>query len=111
VRLGQLRWTASVLAPRTFGRLKAMEPPAPPKTTDVLFRHFKTETHPETGQRRVVGYTPDPTSLTLKIDAEGPWTRLRDVADLSEAAVAQRAAAIAAQQAQNDAWEEDDDDA
>ena len=59
----------------------------------------------------MVGYTPDPTSLTLKIDAEGPWTRLRDVADLSEAAVAQRAAAIAAQQAQNDAWEEDDDDA
>ena len=29
VRLKQLRWTASVLGPRTHGRLKPAEPPSP----------------------------------------------------------------------------------
>jgi hypothetical protein len=105
VRLAHLRWTASVLAPRSFGRLKPAEPPVEPVTKRILFRHFRIETHPQTGQQRVVGYTPDPTSMTPKIDAEGPWSRLCDIADLSEAAVAQRAAAIAAQQAQADAWD------
>jgi hypothetical protein len=107
VRLAQLRWTASVLAPRTFGRIKPSEPPPELKTTVIRFRHFEVETHPETGQRRVVGYTPDPTSMTPKIDSEGPWTRLPDIADLSEAAVAERAAAIAARKARRDADEED----
>jgi hypothetical protein len=58
----------------------------------------------------VVGYTPDPTSMTPKIDSEGPWTRLPEVADLSDAAVAQRAAAIAARQAHRDAREQDEAD-
>jgi len=110
VRLGQLRWTASVLAPRSFGRLKPAEPPVEPRTETVLFRHFQVETHPQTGQRRVVGYTPDPASMTPQVDSEGPWLRLADIADLSEAAVAQRTAAIAAQQAQADAWDAEEED-
>jgi hypothetical protein len=109
VQLGQLRWTAAALAPRTFGRIKPAEPPPEPKTTAILFRHFQLETHPKTGQQRVVGYTPDPTSMTPAIDSEGPWTRLPEIADLSEAAVAERAAAITARQAYRAARDEQED--
>jgi hypothetical protein len=73
VRLGQLRWQAALLAPRTHGRLKPTEAPEPPQTRTVLFRHFRIEEHPETGQHRVVGYTPDPeTGLPVRT-SEGPW--------------------------------------
>jgi hypothetical protein len=72
VRLGQLRWTAAVLGPRTHGRLKPAEPPEPPKVTTYLFRHFKIEENAE-GQHRVVGFTPDPdTNLPVRT-SEGEW--------------------------------------
>jgi hypothetical protein len=73
VRLGQLRWTASILGPRTHGRMKPTEAPAPPETQTILFRHFRIEEHPETGQHRVVGFTPDPDTLQAVRDSEGPW--------------------------------------
>jgi hypothetical protein len=73
VRLGQLRWTAAVLGPRTHGRMKAAEPPAAPEVHDYLFRHFKIEEHPQTGQHRVVTYTPDPETLLPERTSVGPW--------------------------------------
>jgi len=73
VRLKQLRWTAAVLGPRTHGRLKPAEAPEPAPTRTVLFRHFRIEEHPETGQHRVVGYTPDPESLLPVRTSEGAW--------------------------------------
>lgn len=74
VRLGQLRWTAAVLGPRTHGRLKPTATPEPPEVTTICYRHFKIEEHPETGQHRVVGYTPDPDTMLLMRTSEGPWT-------------------------------------
>src|SRR6185437_2302939 len=53
VRLGQLRWTAAILSPRTHARLRPAEPPKEPQVTAICFKHFEVETHPETGQRRV----------------------------------------------------------
>lgn len=73
VRLKQLRWTAAVLGPRTHARLKAVAPPEPPETHTVLLRHFRVEEHPETGKHRVVGYTPDPETMTPVRTSEGVW--------------------------------------
>ena len=95
VRLGQLRWTAGILSPRTHGPIKPTEPEPGPKVQTILFRHFQLETHPETGQRRVIGYTPDPTSMKPVADSEGEWSRLPEVADLSPEARARRAEEIA----------------
>jgi hypothetical protein len=73
VRLGQLRWTAAVMGPRTHGRLKPVATPEPLEIHTYLFRHFKIEEHPETGQHRVVTYTPDPdTQLPVRTEV-GPW--------------------------------------
>ena len=99
VRLAQLRWTAAILSPRSHGRIKASEPETGPQVQSILFRHFKIEIHPETGQRRVVGYTPDPSSMRPVRDAEGPWSRLPDTADLSPETVAAHARDIAAMRA------------
>jgi hypothetical protein len=96
VRLEQLRWTAAILSPRSHGRQKATEPSAPPEVQTVLLRHFRIETHPQTGQRRVVGYTPDPDTMLPRRDSEGPWTDPPDpVAKMAaiEALSAQRTAA------------------
>jgi len=73
VRLKQLRWTAAVLGPRTHGRLKPAEQPEPAQTHTVLFRHFKIEENRETGQHRVVGFTPDPDTMQPVRTSEGPW--------------------------------------
>jgi hypothetical protein len=110
VKLNQLRWTASVLCPGRYGRLKPGQAPAAPRERSILFRHFQVETHPDTGQRRVVGYTPDPSSMTPVCDAEGPWTRLPEVADLSAEGRAARAAQIARMAAEADAGDEDEDE-
>jgi hypothetical protein len=72
VRLGQLRWTASVLGPRTHGKLKPTALPEPPTVSAVLFRHFSIEENAQ-GQRRVVSYSPDPdTNLPVR-ESEGAW--------------------------------------
>jgi hypothetical protein len=110
VKLAQLRWTAAVLCPRSYGRMKPAEAPAPQREQTILFRHFKIETHPETGQSRVVGYTPDPETMTPLIDAEGPWSRLRDVADVSPAGLTARAKALDETRAWTDAEENGEDD-
>jgi hypothetical protein len=86
VRLGQLRWTAALLGPRTHGKLKASEPPKVREVDEYLFKHFKIEEHPETGWHRVATYAPDPdTNLPIRI-REGPWTEpvdpLKKAADL-----------------------------
>lgn len=74
VQLGQLRWMAGIKAPRVFGRMKAVEPPAEREVQLICFRHFKIETHPETGQHRVVSYCPDPDTMLPERDSVGPWT-------------------------------------
>jgi len=75
VRLAQLRWSAAIKSPRTHGRLKPTDPPAPPpEPTALLFRHFHLERNDETAQHRVVGYTPDPDTMRPVRDSEGPWT-------------------------------------
>jgi hypothetical protein len=75
VQLGQLRWSAAIKSPRSHGKHKASEPPQPPPgPTNFLFRHFHLERNDETGQHRVVTYTPDSETLLPVRDREGPWT-------------------------------------
>jgi hypothetical protein len=75
VQLGHLRWTAGVKAPRVYGRMKAVEPPAAPEGPDViLFRHFRIEENFATGQHRVVSYCADPETMRPVRDSVGPWT-------------------------------------
>jgi hypothetical protein len=95
VRLVQLRWTAGVFAPRRFGRYRPVDAELPQQVRTILFRHFKIEKHPETGQRRVVSYTPDPETMMPVRDHEGPWERLRDTADFSPEQMAADAADMA----------------
>lgn len=59
VKLGQLRWTAAVLAPKRYGKLKPLEPDVPAPVTTVLLRTFKAE-RGEDGTMKVVSYTPNP---------------------------------------------------
>jgi hypothetical protein len=74
VRLGQLRWTAAVMGPHIYGKMKPMAPVEPPEVTRFLFKHWRIEVHPETGQQRVVTYLPDPeTNRPVRV-AEGEWT-------------------------------------
>jgi hypothetical protein len=74
VRLGQLRWTAAILSPRTHARLRPAELPKDVEVRSIGFEHFEVEVHPETGQRRVVSYCPDPKTLRPVLDRSGPWT-------------------------------------
>lgn len=74
VQLGHLRWTAATKSPRTYGRMKPVEPPAEPEVQLICFRHFKIEEHPETGQHRVVSYCPDADTMRPERDDVGPWT-------------------------------------
>ena len=89
VRLKQLRWTCAILSPTTYGRLKAAEPPAPPREpTTICYRRFYIEKHPDypaVKQHRVVGYAPDPGTNQAVRDSEGPWT---DIVDPVEKAAA-----------------------
>jgi hypothetical protein len=55
VQLKHLRWKAGVMAPRAY-RVKAVEPEAPARVQTILFRHFKVEADPETGEMEVVAY-------------------------------------------------------
>lgn len=59
VQLGQLRWTAAVLAPKRYGRLKPLDADVPRPVTTVLIRTFRAEPGPD-GTMRVVSYAPDP---------------------------------------------------
>ncbi|MGZ3378011.1 MAG: terminase small subunit-like protein, partial [Phenylobacterium sp.] len=73
VRLGQLRWNAAILSPRTHARLRPAEPPTGPEVHDVILKLFEIETHPETGQHRVIAYHADPDTMLPVIDRSGPW--------------------------------------
>lgn len=59
VKLGQLRWTAAVLSPKRYGKLKAVEPEGAAEVTTVLLRTFKAERGPD-GAMQVVSYVPNP---------------------------------------------------
>lgn len=72
VRLTHMRWAAGVMAPRVY-RLKAAEPPAPPRTVKVVSRRYAAEIHPETGERRMVTYAVVPgTGEVTKTWSETP---------------------------------------
>jgi len=59
VRLKQLRWMAGTMAPRTY-RIKQVEPEAPREVRTILVRRFGVGIDPETGEKRVVAYHPNP---------------------------------------------------
>ncbi|MBX3484209.1 hypothetical protein [Phenylobacterium sp.] len=73
MQLAQLRWTAAIQSPRTHGKLKPVEPPRPQEVHTYLFRHFQIEKNPETGQIRVVCYTPNGETMLPERTSEGPW--------------------------------------
>lgn len=73
VRLGQLRWNAAILSPRTHARLRPADPPKETEVHQICFRHFEIEVHPDTGQHRVVAYHPDPDTMEPVLDRNGPW--------------------------------------
>jgi hypothetical protein len=66
VRLSHLRWMTGVMAPKQF-RPKLVEPPNQQVQT-VLLRTFGVKTHPETGERKVVAYTPNPETGRVECD-------------------------------------------
>jgi hypothetical protein len=74
VRLGQLRWNAAILSPRTHARLRPAEPPKEREVQDICFRKFEIEVHPETGQHRVIAYHADPDTMRPVLEDRGPWT-------------------------------------
>jgi hypothetical protein len=70
VKLGQLRWTAAVLAPKRYGRLKALDADVPPAVQTVLLRTYGAEKGPD-GKLRVVSYVPDPeTGRVVRVVAD-----------------------------------------
>ena len=73
LRLGQLRWHAAVLAPRTHARLRPAEPPKEQEVQTIIFKHFEVETHPETGQHRVITYRAEPGTMRVELQPRGPW--------------------------------------
>jgi hypothetical protein len=69
VRLTHLRWMAGVMAPRVF-RLKQSEPPAPQQERTLLLRYFEVEVDPETGEKRVRAFCPNP--ISGQVEEETP---------------------------------------
>jgi len=71
VRLGHLRWLTGLMAPRVF-RLKMAEPERGPEVVKTLFRHFGVEVDPQTGEKKVVAWCPNPeTGQVEREDAPG----------------------------------------
>jgi len=71
VKLGQLRWTAAVLSPKRFGKLKPLEADAPQAVTTVLLRTFKAERGPD-GTMQVVSYVPNPETGRVEREVREP---------------------------------------
>lgn len=74
VRLTQLRWTAGTMAPRTF-RAKQAEPELPRETRTILFRHFGVEVDPQTGEKKVVAWCPNPHTMEVECEDAPGWRR------------------------------------
>ncbi|WP_296596077.1 hypothetical protein [Phenylobacterium sp.] len=72
VRLGHLRWLAGVMAPRVF-RLKTVEPERGPEVVKTLFRHFGVEVDPQTGERKVVAWCPNPETGHVEREDTPGW--------------------------------------
>jgi hypothetical protein len=71
VRLTQLRWMAGAMAPRAY-RVKPVEPPVAEAPMRWLFRRFEIEVDPQTGQRKVVAFCPNPdTGEVMREDVPG----------------------------------------
>jgi hypothetical protein len=71
VKLAHLRWTAAVLSPKRFGRLKALDADVPAgPTLQVALRTFKAEPGPD-GRMRVVSYTPNPETGQVERQVRG----------------------------------------
>lgn len=72
VKLTHLRWRAGVLAPRVY-RVKTVEPEAPARVKTLLFRHFRLETDPRTGEKRVAAFCPNPYTGQLEREDTPGW--------------------------------------
>lgn len=72
VRLGHLRWMAGVMAPKVY-RIKQVEPDGPRETLDVLMRTFEIEEDPETGEKKVVAYCPNPDTGRVEREDTTAW--------------------------------------
>lgn len=110
VRLNQLRWTAGCLSPRIYGRVKPVDVDRGPKENTVMFRYFKVEEHPQTGQTRVVGYVPDPDTMKPVRDSEGEWSRLPSLAYLDGPERAEAEAEMAQMKALHDEIDAQEED-
>jgi hypothetical protein len=76
VRLGHLRWMSGIMSPKTHGRMRAVEPPAPPEPRVervALLRHFQVERDKATGRVRVVTYIANPATNRPEREHEGEW--------------------------------------
>ncbi|MGA0608163.1 hypothetical protein ACO2Q0_19400 [Phenylobacterium sp. VNQ135] len=72
VQLKHLRWVAGVNAPKVF-RIKPVEPEVREEPKQILFRLFKIEEDPETGEKTVVGYVPNPETGRAEREATTTW--------------------------------------
>lgn len=72
VKLGQLRWTAAVLAPRAYGKFKVQDPPGESTVQTICIRHFAVEMR-EDGARRVVAYRPNPSTGKVEREPAGEF--------------------------------------
>lgn len=71
VRLAQLRWMAGMLAPKSF-HTKPVEPDVAREVRTILVRRFGVGIDPETGEKKVVAYCPNPeTGEVEREDAPG----------------------------------------
>jgi hypothetical protein len=59
VKLKQLRWMAGAMAPRAY-RTRLVEPEATDEPMRIVWRHFRIEPDPETGEERMVVLVPNP---------------------------------------------------
>jgi hypothetical protein len=73
VKLTQLRWTAGVMAPRRYGKTKAIESEAEEEPLTVLIRTFRIETRASDGAQRVVGFQPNSETGQPERDSVSVW--------------------------------------
>jgi hypothetical protein len=72
VRLGQLRWMAGAMAPKTY-RTRPAEPERPREVQTVLMRHFEVRVDPDTGKRSVAAFCPNPLTGEAECEDTPGW--------------------------------------
>ena len=75
VKLKHIRWMAGVMSPKVY-RLKPAEPEKAREALTVLIRRFEIEEDPETGEKIVVAYCPNPETGEVECERQPGWRRL-----------------------------------